>query len=109
MGKKKGENTITADITSPGFQNTLLSIKQIIQPIYEAQKQSESDRSTLAKVVLRWLKLEQDLRVLSRVHKELIGNFMNIQGPFQIRAQKQIGDLYFAAMLLDPILLLKKP
>ncbi len=109
MGKKKGENTIAADITSPGFQNTLSSTEQIIQPIHEAQKQSESDRSTLAKVVPRWLKLEQDLRVLSRVHKELMGNFIDIQGPFQIRAQKQTGDLHFAAMLLDPILLLKKP
>ncbi len=38
-----------------------------------------------------------------------MGNFMDIQGPFQIRAQKQTGDLHFAAMLLDPILLLKKP
>jgi hypothetical protein len=30
MGKKKGENTISADITSPGFWNTLSSIEQII-------------------------------------------------------------------------------
>ena len=54
-------------------------------------------------------KLEQDLRTLSRVHQDLIGNFMDIQGPFQVRAQKQTGDLHFAAMLLDPISLLKKP
>jgi hypothetical protein len=38
-----------------------------------------------------------------------MGNFMDIQGPFQVRAQKQTGDLHFAAMLLDPISLLKKP
>jgi len=38
-----------------------------------------------------------------------MGNFMDIQGPFQIQAQKQTGDLHFAAMLLDPISLLKKP
>ena len=83
MGKKKGENIIAADIISPSFWNTLSSIEQIIQPIHEVQKESESDRSTLAKVVPRWLKFEQDLRVLSRVHKELIGNFMDIKGPFQ--------------------------
>ena len=69
---------------------------------------SESDKSTLAKVVPRWLKLELDLRALSTVHKELMGNFMDIKGPFQTRAQKQIGDIHFAAMLLDPISLLKK-
>jgi hypothetical protein len=109
MGKKKGENIIAADITSPGFWNALSSIEQIILPIHEAQKESECDRSTLAKVVPRWLKLEQDLRVLDRVYKDLLGNFMDIQGPFQSRAQKQTGDLHFAAMLLDPISLLKKP
>jgi hypothetical protein len=78
MGKKKGENTIAADITNPRFWNTLSSIEQIIQPIHEAQKESECDRSTLAKVVPRWIKLEQDLRTLSRVHQDLIGNFMDI-------------------------------
>jgi hypothetical protein len=109
MGKKKGENSIAAYITDPGFWTTLSSIEQIIQPIHEAQKMSESDRSTLAKVVPRWQKLEQDLRALSTVHSELMGNFMDIRGPFQLRAQKQTGDLHFAAMLLDPISLLKKP
>ena len=68
----------------------------------------ESDKSTLAKVVPRWLKLELDLRALSTVYKELIGNFIDIGGPFQTRAQKQIGDIHFVAMLLDPISLLKK-
>jgi hypothetical protein len=70
---------------------------------------SESDKSTLAKVVPRWLKLELDLCTLRTVHKELIGNFMDNGGPFQTRAQKQTGDIHFAAMLLDPISLLKKP
>ena len=59
MGKKKGENTIAADITNPGFWNTLLSIEQIIQPIHEAQKESKCDRSTLAKVVPRWISLSK--------------------------------------------------
>jgi hypothetical protein len=109
MGKKKGENSIALYITDPGFWNALSSIEQIIQPIHEAQKMSESDKSTLAKVVPRWLKLESDLRTLSTVHKELIGNFIDNRGPFQTRAQKQTGDIHFAAMLLDPISLLKKP
>jgi hypothetical protein len=108
MGKK-GENTIALYITDSGFWTALTSIEQIIQPIHEAQKMSESNGSTLAKVVPRWQKLEQDLRTLSTVHKELMGNFMDIRGPFQLRAQKQTGDLHFAAMLLDPISLLKRP
>jgi hypothetical protein len=69
---------------------------------------SANNGSTLAKMVPRWQKLEQDLRTLSTIHEQLMGNFMDIRGSFQLRAQKQIGDLHFAAMLLDPMLL-KRP
>jgi hypothetical protein len=67
-----------SDIINPGLWTALSSTKQIIQPIHEAQKQSEYNISTPVKVVPRWLKPEQDLRTLSRVHKELIGNFKDI-------------------------------
>ena len=70
---------------------------------------SESDSSTIAKVVPRWLKLERELQQLSLVYSSIIGSFMTPEGAFRARAQKQTTDLHYAAMSLDPISLLKKP
>ena len=53
IGGKKGENNLSSIITDHTFWTDLSSIEQIIQPIHEAQKMSESDRSTLSKVVPR--------------------------------------------------------
>jgi hypothetical protein len=62
IGQKKGENILAAIITDHGFWADLSSIEYIIRPIHEAQKMSESDSSTTAKVVPRWLKLERELQ-----------------------------------------------
>ena len=70
---------------------------------------SESDNSTLLKVVPRWQKLEVELLQLSTMYSSLIGAFVYLGGPFGIRLQKQTIELYFAALLLDPISLLKVP
>jgi hypothetical protein len=109
MGQKKGENILAAIITDHGFFADLSSIEHIIRPIHEAQKMSESDSSTIAKVVPRWLELERELQQLSCVYSSLIGSFMTPEGAFRARAQKQTTDLHYAAMLLDPISLLKAP
>jgi hypothetical protein len=108
MGKK-GENKLSSIITDHSFWIDLSTIEQIVRPIHEAQKMSESDNSTLSKVVPRWQKLEAELLQLSIVHSSLIGGFVRPGGPFSIRLQKQTTELYFAALLLDPISLLKVP
>ena len=70
---------------------------------------SESDKSTLSKVVPQWLKLEAELKQLGVILPSLIGGFTQPGGPFRARLKKQIIDLHFAAWLLDLISLLKPP
>lgn len=70
---------------------------------------SESDRSTLAKVVPRWLKLEAKLQQLGKVLPSLIGGITQSRGVFRKRIMKQLTDVHYAAWLLDPISLLKPP
>ena len=82
IGSKKGENNLSSIIIDYTFWADLSSIEQIIQPIHEAQKISESDRSTLSKVVPRWLKLEVELHQLNQVYPALMGEFMSPGGLF---------------------------
>jgi len=63
---------------------------------------SESNGSTLAKVVPRWQKLEQDLRTLSTVHKELMGNFYGDQRAPSNYATRNRQEISFCRKLLDP-------
>jgi hypothetical protein len=104
---KKGENKLSSIITDQSFWSDLSIIEQIIRPIHEAQKMSESDSSTLSKVVPRWQKLGAELGRLSLIFPNLIGGFLDIGGPFFARLAKQTTDLHSAAFLLDPISLLK--
>jgi hypothetical protein len=110
MGKQGSKvNILEHIITDHSFWANLSSIEQILRPIHEAQKMSESDRSTLSKVVPRWLKLEAELAQLSKILPDLIGGFTQSGGPFRERSLKQITDVHYAAWLLDPITLLKPP
>jgi len=104
---KKGENRLNGIITNQSFWSDLAAIEQIIRPIHEAQKMSESNSSTLSKVVPRWQKLGAELGRLSSIYSSLVGGFLDIGGPFFARLGKQTTDLHFAAFLLDPISLLK--
>ena len=63
---------------------------------------SESDGSTLADVIPRWLGLCKKLAESTRMYPTLMGNFMSPTGKFQKRSMAQLGDVHFAAMLLMP-------
>ncbi len=63
MGKKGSKvNSLEKIILDHSFWTNLSSLEQILHPIHEAQKMSESDKSTLSKVVPRWMKLEAELQ-----------------------------------------------
>ena len=102
-------DSLEKTITDHRFWANLSSIEQILRPIHEAQKMSESDNSTLSKVVPRWLKIEAELKQLEVVLPSLISGFTQLGGPFRARLKKQIIDLHFTVWLLDPISLLKPP
>jgi hypothetical protein len=110
IGKKGGKvNILEKIILDHSFWINLSSLEQILRPIHEAQKMSESDNSTLSKVVPRWMKLEAELQQLSKQYPALIGGITQSGGVFRERSKKQITDIHYAAWLLDPISLLKPP
>ena len=110
MGKKGSKvNILEKIITDHVFWANLSSLEQILRPIHEAQKMSESDGSILSKVIPRWMKLEAELRQLGILLPSLIGGITQAGGVFRERSKKQITDVHYAAWLLDPISLLKPP
>jgi hypothetical protein len=110
MGKKGSKvNALEKVIIDHTFWANLSSLEQILRPIHEAQKMSESDSSTLSKVVPRWIKLEAELQQLGRLFPLLVGGITQAGGVFRERSKKQITNIHYAAWLLDPITLLKPP
>src|ERR1700722_4571226 len=102
MGEKKGENKLEDIIVNGSFWTALSDLVAIVRPIHEAQKVSESNGATLAKVVPRWQKLEQELQSLSTVYPDL-APFIAKGGLFHTRSNTQMQPIHYAAMLLDPI------
>jgi hypothetical protein len=74
---------------------------EIIKPIYEAQKMSESDSATLVHVVPRCLWLEHDLKALAEVYLYL-NPILAPRGIFNKRLNTQTCLIHWAAFLLDP-------
>jgi len=110
MGKKGSKvNILEEIIVDHTFWANLSSLEQILRPIHEAQKMSESDSSTLSKVIPRWMKLEAELQQLSRLFPLLLGGITQPGGVFRERTEKQITNIHYAAWLLDPISILKPP
>jgi hypothetical protein len=73
MGKKGSKvNILKKIIIDHTFWANLSSLEQILRPIHKAQKMSESNNSTLSKVVPWWMKLEAELQQLSKLFPSLI-------------------------------------
>jgi hypothetical protein len=101
IGKKKLENTLRPLILDQDFWTKLNELADILKPIHEAQKMSESNNANLAKVVPRWLRLEQELKNLSQIYLYL----KPILAPhriFNTRLNAQTGPIHWAAFVLDP-------
>jgi hypothetical protein len=77
-------------------------LAEILEPIYKAQIQSESNNATLAQVVPRWLQLEQDLKALAQLYPYL-EPILALGRVFNKRLNTQTQPIHWAAFLLDPI------
>jgi hypothetical protein len=101
VGKKKQENTLRPLILDQDFWKDLSELAIILKPIHEAQKMSESNNASLAKVVPRWLQLEQDLKDLSQIYLYL-KPVLASGSIFNTRFNTQTEPIHWAAFLLDP-------
>ena len=79
----------------------LSELAEILKPIHEAQKMSESNSATLGKVIPRWLGLKEDLKGLSKLYPYL-DPILTSEGTFDKRFGVQTSDIHWAAFLLDP-------
>jgi hypothetical protein len=102
VGKKKPGNTLKPLIQDHEFWQGLTELSDILKPIHEAQKMSESNGATLAKVIPRWLQLEQELQELSQIYPYLKPTLAP-SGVFNERLNKQTLPIHWVAYLLDPI------
>lgn len=62
---------------------------------------SEDNYATLAKVVPRWLHLEEELQILSQVYPYL-KPILAPRGIFDTRQKAQTEPIHWAAFILDP-------
>jgi hypothetical protein len=101
VGKKKGINTLSSTILDAGFWRDLSELTEILKPIHKAQKMSESNSSTLAKVMPRWQQLEKELERLAQVYPYL-DPILAPNGVFKQRLLTQTQPIHWAAFILDP-------
>jgi hypothetical protein len=101
VGKKKNITQLRSIIVDSEFWSKLGEVAEIIKPIHEAQKMSESNSATLAHVIPRWLRLESKLVALSELYPYL-KPILAPGGIFNTRLNMQTSEIHWAAFVLDP-------
>ena len=84
------------------FWPALERLRELLQPLDEAVRMSESDKSHLGHVIHRWDTIKQHLTAFSRYYPEL-ADFMKPDGAFADRYGRQVHSIHVAARYLNPI------
>src|SRR5579859_2016235 len=91
-------------IRSREFWVQLESIRELLQPLDEHLKMSESGKSHLGQVLLRWMGILEHLETRRKTDFAVeLGDFMSPgNGTFALRYQRQIKPIHVAAYYLLP-------
>ena len=84
------------------FWAELTTVRELLQPLDNAIRSSESDRSDISKVVLRWAEVEDEWRRLQFRRPQLPWD--EIWGVFAARKRRQVTKMNRLAFALDPCL-----
>jgi hypothetical protein len=101
--EKQCPGAIANKIRSYEFWGLLDELIDLLGPIDEAIRMSESGKSNLSKVVERWLDIRSQLSKVSSRYMQFkveVTHFLANIMPY--RQQKQLTDLHWAAFILDP-------
>jgi hypothetical protein len=83
------------------FWQNLELLQQILDPIHQAQKQSESDKANLGLVKKRWIHIQAELVKLEKI-RQLPINWPDFWKRFKARESRQLHDVHVLAFYLLP-------
>lgn len=88
------------------FWSSLESLREVLQPLDEALKMSESGNSHLGHVLPRWMAIAEHLKMRRMDYYDELDPFMSIDGDdsnsFSHRYKRQILPIHIAAYYLTP-------
>jgi hypothetical protein len=88
------------------FWDKLRELLQLLRPIHEVQRASESNRATLAFVFERWLTIQSHLSTFAQVGEHfgpLVKEFVELGvGTWRQRLERQMSPLHLTAFFLQP-------
>ena len=82
----------------PGFWLAVESVRDLISPISEQQKMSESEKSHVGMVYSRWLDVKHHLQSLTSIQP----NILSLLPFFESRFNTQTNDIHLVAHYLNP-------
>lgn len=89
-------------LNDPSFWRAIECLLAILQPIIAAQKQSETDRAYVHRVIPRWRGIQGHWRQLESSHKWHEVDWAALHQQFATRFAKQTTEVHWAAYSFDP-------
>lgn len=84
------------------FWRGVTCLLAILEPITSAQKQSETDRAYVHRVVPRWLHIRKQWQDLENTRQWHDVDWLRLYSQFDTRFAKQTTDVHWAAFSFDP-------
>ena len=88
-------------INSSTFWAQLEPLRELLQPIDEALRMSESNQAHLEKVLDRWAKINTHL-IRMKNNFPVLGEFLQQNGTFSTRYHRQVLSIHIVAFFLSP-------
>lgn len=89
-------------LNDPSFWRATDCLLAILQPITAAQKQSETERAYVHRVIPRWRSIQGHWRQLESSHKWHEVDWVTLHKQFATRFAKQTTEVHWAAYSFDP-------
>ena len=102
---RKRLNQASIDILrDPSFWRSLEPLRELLQPLDEALRMSESGNSHLGHVLPRWMDIAEHLEMRKLDHPEALTLFMSVDNDkgFAARYKRQVMPIHIAAYYLLP-------
>ena len=101
VGQKDMGKDIIDNLVSPSFWINVELFRELLEPIDEAIKMSESDKGHLGLVLSRWASIHSHLTRSATTFPSL-HEFLQANGPFAARFKRQVRPIHVVSTYLDP-------
>jgi hypothetical protein len=97
----KKQSWIKSALRNTTFWDKLDMLRQILDPIHNSQKQSETDYANIGLVKQRWNHIQAELQKLEKIRQFPI-NWAAFWDRFTARERRQLQDVHYLAFYLLP-------